>query len=446
MVRRLALCIALAAVPAVPSGAAANGRSPATSSITFRGDSDSEIVVGLTFGLIISHDGGKTWAWMCEDAIGYTGMYDPRYAFSPSGAVFASTFAGLKVMRDRCTFDPTPQGDTFVSTEIIASDRTVYFAASEVADPAHSKVGDFKIYQSTSDGVTTAPTAGQPAGPVAWWQSLEVAPSSPQRLYLTGYRYVPAPSGMGTLTEHLMFRTDNAGGSWLALPTADLAAKASSAIDIVGIAKDNPDHVYARVEHSDNAQADSIYRSVDKGAHWTLIDRKPEPIGAFAVRDNGDLIVGTAASGSEISHDDGASWTPLVDPPHMTCLVENAAHELWACTQNYGSISAPSDGAGVMRTADLVHWTKVVRYEELTDAVTCGSGTLQHDSCAAMWCAVCVQLGCTPSPSYSCPSATEAPAPRKAGCCDSGGGEGALALGLTVGTLLWRRPRSRPRT
>jgi hypothetical protein len=440
MVRRFALaCLALAAAARLAS---ANGRPPGTSSISFRPGHESDIAVGLTFGLLISRDAGKTWAWMCETAVGYGGTYDPDYAFSTSGALFASTFDGLKVTRDSCTFAGTPSGTAFVATQLFGPDNALYVAASQVADPAHGIAGDFKIYRSADDGMTF-PTVGQPPGPVSWWQSLAIAPLDPQRLYLTGYRYVKDPSGDGTLKEQLMFRSDNGGADWIPLPTTDFTVMPNSAIDIVGIARSNPDHLYARVELDDNQVSDSIYRSTDKGVHWTRIIRKQSPIPAFLVRGNGDLVIGTQVLGAEISHDDGDSWTPLVDPPHMNCLVENSAGEIWACTQNFGRPTVPSDDAGIMKTTDLVTWTKVLRYQDLVDAVPCAAGTIQQDTCAAMWCATCAQLGCKPSPSYGC-DPVEAPPPSKGGCCDSGpGGAGALALGLAIGTLVLRPRRAR---
>ncbi len=453
MVRRL--MFACAALAAVARGASANGRAPSTQSITFRQGQDSDIAVGLTFGLVVSHDSGRTWAWMCEDAIGYKGTYDPRYAFSSSGALFASTFNGLRVMRDSCTFNVMPSGSTFVSANTLGPgpDHAFYFAASQEPDPGRGIPGDFHIYKSIDDGMTF-PIQVQPPGEINWWQSLEVAPSDPQRLYLSGYRYIPVPGGVGKMKQVAIFRSDNAGADWIELPTSMFTVMPNSVIDIVGIARDDPDRVYARVKLDDNSLSDSIYRSTDKGATWKLINHKGTSIGAFLVRDNHDLIVGTQALGAEISHDDGDHWIPLVDPPHMNCLVESSAHEIWACTQNYGFNGVPSDDAGIMKTTDLVHWTKVMRYQDLTEAVPCAAGTIQQDSCATTWCQVCTQLECTPSPSYGCPALVDAPVdapvpPRaRAGCCETGAGSGGspLALGLAVGTLLLRpRRRREPR-
>ena len=105
-------------------------------------------------------------------------------------------------------------------------------------------------------------------------------------------------------------------------------------------------------------------------------------------------------------------------------------------------MSAASDDAGVMKTTDPERggWTKVLRYQDLTRAVSCAAGTPQQALCVASWCTVCGQLGCTPAATYVCPGSV----PPRAGCCDSGeGGAAALALGLVVGTMLLRPSRRR---
>ncbi|HEX7840798.1 MAG TPA: hypothetical protein VF469_25145 [Kofleriaceae bacterium] len=440
------------AVLGVPERTArANGRLPATSTITFRHGHETDIAVGLTFGLILSHDGGQTWTWMCEAAVGYGGMYDPFYAYTSSGALFATTFGGLKVMRDGCTFAPTPEGKSFVSTSTIGPDGTLWYAAAQTADPMNHIDPDFKIYNSLDDGMTlpTGLTVANPTDTNVWWQSIMVAPNNTNTVYLSGYRYLPNPSGSGTIRDHLLFRSDNGGASWNALAKTGLTLMPNSIIHLVGIASDDPAHLYARVELVDNTQSDALYVSTNSGVSWTEIHRKATTIGAFAVRaaknaqGKHDLVAGTVALGAEVSHDDGMNWTALTSAPHMGCLVENTAGELWACTQNYGVAPAPSDDAGIMKTTDLATWTKVLRYQDLTNAASCGADTLQQAMCAPTWCAVCAQLSCTPAASYACPVPQEAPM-TKAGCCDTGSGPGGpLALALSVATVLLRPNRRR---
>jgi uncharacterized protein (TIGR03382 family) len=454
------LGIVLGFVAGAERPARANGRLPATSTITFRHGHESDIAVGLTFGLLLSHDGGKTWTWMCEAAVGYGGMYDPSYAYTSSGALFATTFNGLTAMRNGCTFDATAEGRSFVSASTIGPDGTLYYGAAQAADTQNGLADDFKIYKLADAPAATPVAIKLPeTGDVnVWWQSIQVAPSDPQTIYLSGYRYVPQTGG-GTMREHRMFRTVNGGTSWSALPTTGMTLMANSVIHLAGIWSNDPTHLYARVELVDNTQSDAVYVSTNAGASWTEINRKATTIGAFVVRaaanlgGTHDLILGTVALGAEISHDDGQTWVPLAGAPHMGCLVENAAGELWACTQNYSVSTAPSDGAGIMKTTDLATWTKVLRYQELTDAASCGSDTLQQQACVPLWCAVCAQLGCTAAASYGCAVPVEAPITTpmgKAGCCDTGGGAGGpLVFALSVATVLLRRrrcsPRARPR-
>lgn len=458
MLRRLALaCLVLAALP---RGASANGRPPATSSIVFRPGDEADVIAGMTFGLLISRDAGATWAWVCEDAVGYSGMYDPRYVVTPGGSLFATTFNGFQVERDSCTFNPTGN-QAFASTATIGPPGTsqrVYYGAARAA--AQGVAADFNIYQSSdAEGQAFTATAGQPAGPVDWWQSIAVSPVDPQLIYASGYVYVSVDGSAAKQRQPVFYRTDNGGASWTSLPIdpSTVTVMANSTIDIIGIAPDG--HVYIRVELDDNVMSDSLYRSDDLGASWHKINHKATAITAFVVRaaknslGHHDLIDGTVSAAGEISHDDGATWTTLASSPFMNCLVENAAGELWACTQNY-VVMGIGDDAGIMKTTDpeAGPWTAVMRYQDLKDAESCAAGTPQQTRCVPSWCAVCLQLGCTPAASYNCPVAAEAPpdtptmaTPRASGgCCDtSAPSAGALALGLMVGMVMWRPRRRR---
>src|SRR5690349_20187638 len=100
---RAALAILLAAV--VPRAADANGRYPQAVSIHFQPGNNHRILVGATFGMLLSEDDGATWRWTCEKNIGYGGIFDPTYEISQAGTIFATTFDGLSISRDSgCNF------------------------------------------------------------------------------------------------------------------------------------------------------------------------------------------------------------------------------------------------------------------------------------------------------------------------------------------------------
>lgn len=437
------LFLGLCCVAALSQSAAANGRAPGTSTINFRQGMDSHVAAGMTFGLVISTDSGATWRWICEDAIGYGGMYDPDYVFTRTGALFATTFDGLKVMRDGCTFG-NPNGTKFVSTITQGATGALYHGAAD--GPSAMNPGDSKIYRSDDDGQTW-PVSAMPGVLNDWWQSLEVAPSDGDRVYLSGYRFVPNPNGGGNVINFLLFRSSNAGVSWEPLPTTTFTTMPNSRVEIAGISKTNPDLVYARVSLEDNNLADAIYRSTDGGLTWKRILGKATKI-SFLVRGNGELLAATQAFGSVKSTDNGDTWTDLANPPHINCLAENGAGEVWACTQNYGSMQAPSDDHGIMKSADLVTWSPVLQFQQIKDPVSCAEGTVQKAQCdSELWCGLCLQLGCDPNRECAggpVDAGGGEPPESEAGCCKNSAtpAPGALLLVLGVGLLLLR-PRRR---
>jgi hypothetical protein len=168
----MALTRALALGMAVATLAAANGRPAGTSTINFRQGQETEIAAGMTFGLVLSKDNGATWHWMCEDAIRYSGTYDPDYAYSSTGALFATTFDGALVNRNGCDFDVGAFGmGVFVSAVGQGPQGAIYMGLAQPPNPAVGDPGDAKIYKSTDNGATFTISAN-PGMLNDWWSSI----------------------------------------------------------------------------------------------------------------------------------------------------------------------------------------------------------------------------------------------------------------------------------
>lgn len=443
---------------------AANGRPAATSTINFRHGHPMDIVAGMTFGLVITHDGGQTWHWMCEDAVGYGGMYDPVYAYSDSGAIFATTFSGLKVNRDSCSFDSMPSGPTFASQVYIppGTAHTVFYTASQAPEMSGSDMlpGDSNIYKSTDDG-TTFPTTTMPGEIGDWWSSIVTAPSDATRMYLSGYKLT-----QGQPRTFMMLESTDGGASFTPASTTGMTTSNNSAVYIVGISPTSPDVVFARVTLENGSNGESLYRSTDAGQTWTKMLDKPDLL-SFVARANGTCVASAQTLGAWVSTDcdDPAktpTWTALVNPPHINCLVESASGEVWACTQNFGSPGLPSDGYGIMKTTDLATWTGVLKFQDIAGPVVCpggaldAGGTVQHDTCQeTVWCGLKMNLGIT-STVIDCPSFTPDNAPdatavhpgtKPKGCCDTSGAgaPGALFVSALVGLACFGPRRRRRR-
>ena len=415
---RAAICCAVLSAASV---ALANGRAPATSTIHFQRGAEQNVIAGMTFGLLTSHDGGRTWTWTCETAVGYGGTYDPAYAYTRAGTLFATTFNGLAVERDGCSFDLVPQTTcqsakhcTFVSSDDTSGSGAFYYAA---ADPH-----DSSVYRSLDDGSAFEKLAS-PAPDNTWWQRIAVAPSDGKRVYLVGYRTT------NTAPREFYYLVSRDGGATFQ-PMAGGGAIATINSSIVGIAAvdpRDPDALYISVEPQALAQVPGdgglqrrttygLWRTSDAGATFTQIFTSEDAQIAVVARRNRELVVATQPGGVRVSRDRGTTWSPpLAGAPHVNCLTENSAGEVWACTLNYPTQTLPSDGAGIMKTTDLATWTKVLRFQDIEPA-TCAAGTVQHDTCVEKeWCTLAQQLQVT-SKAIACPppSASAAPAPPPA--------------------------------
>jgi len=330
-------------------------------------------------------------------------------------------------------------------------------------------------------------------------------PSNPDRIYLSGYRFLKVcneystnagsactldanctGSGSGTMAPKcettkffLMFRSDDGGSTFTPISQANLVTSSSSAIDVVGVDPANPDIVYIKINFENGSIGDGVYKSTNGGGSgsadataWSKILDRQDPLGlVFLVRSNGSLLAATqtlgafsAAGGSGCTSEAACSWATLSSPPHINCLAEQpGSHAVWACTQNYGNGSdIPSDGAGVMMTTDLATWTPLLKFQDIQAPVTCGSDTAQAQQCVApymgapsVWCCLTAQLGIT-STAIACTGAyacaftsdggndagdTHVDAPK--GCCNTGeGGAGFALLAAITGIFLYRRRHS----
>ena len=426
------LVVALAVLFAVAGDAHANGRAPGSRSIIFQRGNETHVIAGMTFGLILSDDNGETWRWMCEDAVGYGGIYDPFYAYTKSGAIFGTSFFGMKVMRDRCEFGLTTLGDKFVSTLSLGANDALFGGMVDL--------GDGKLYRSVDDGATF-PIGTMPGLLNDWWSTIEAAPSNPTRVYATGYRLKS-----GQPKEFLLYRSINGGQTFTPLPITDFVTRENSTLEIAGISKTNPDLVFARVTLEDNSISDAIYRSTNGGLNWTRIFGKRGAV-SFVARANGALVAGTQVRGSYVSIDNGNNWFELAGAPHINCLSENSLGEVWACTQNFGVMGVPTDGFGIMKSTDLLKWRGVMKFQELVGPAECAVGTVQKDKCdVTLWCGLCAQIGCDPK--RECPNVIEPMVdgePKPADGCCSGGSHtlpASLAVGFLVGMVILR-PRRR---
>lgn len=435
--------LALAALLLSTATAAANGRAPATNGVFFAPSEPHTIWVRTTFGPLVSHDDGCTFHWVCEQNVGYAGAFDPKYRIAKDGAIFASTFNGLRVSRDGgCTFttatadkpvgDPGRIADIWIDALDIGPTGDVWAATAESGKPND-------IYKSTDNGLTFAPTGMQ--SPTVWWKSVLVAPSDASRVYITGYQVAGtfADGGQMPPTAHFVSTTDG-GAHWTEATLAGVAYGSTPLVYVMGVQPDAPDRALVVSLGANPPSGDLLYRTVDGGATFTQVLATTDPIRDVVYRDASTVAVATQAGGSFTSTDGGATFAPMASPPQLACLGQKSG-ALYGCGANWDP-----DFKAVAKSADATTWEKIFRFVELAGPLDCPAGTPEHDVCAPLWPALQQQFGATGS---TCGVAPDGPvpdttvAPKKSGCCDAG--EGApvgLAWAFGLGVYLTRRRRA----
>jgi hypothetical protein len=452
MVRWSLAVLLLVVAPSVAAAQTDVMRMPQGTSIDERPGNPDELFMGTSFGPLVSNDGGASWYWICEDEVGYGGNYDPDYVYSPTGAVFATTFQGLQVMRDGCTFGPTALGAGTPTAISQASDDTLHVAMSfpgdMLVDPPLPP--DYKIYRSTNDGMSfdaglTVGTGGE------IWTSIEAAPSDPQRVYLTGFRIETG----GTRTQFL-YRSTNGGDSYTALGTGDFTVTDQSSLFVMAISPTDPQRLLLRVtRYRPNSEpGDEYFLSTNGGTSWTSVMQFTDSARSALFLANGDVIIGTANLGMYRSTTAGASFTQVPGTmPTILCLHERPGGELWACTY---PLDPPPFDEMIMSTTTLSQWTGVLRMQDIDGPAACPPGTIQRDCCIddlpepacplihSLWCRVRVSLGVIADPTDClAPDAAmggDSTEPPKKDCCNSGpGGAGILVIFVALGLARRRR-------
>jgi len=397
------LCRAVPAVAAVAlvAGAGlaeANGRFPSSVSVSFRPQDPDDIYVGVTFGLLLSHDDGAGFHWVCEQNIGYEGTFDPKYRIGDNGDIYATTFEGLRVSRDGgCSFETATAGQDpkspgfldgiWIDALDVGTDGAVWVATAE-----SGLAND--IYRSTDRANTFRPLGL--SSTTVWWKSVAVAPTRPQRAYVSGYQVTQTGPDGGAIppTVHLHV-TDDGGESWSEQGIAPFQLGTSPLILVEEVSPTDPNVVFVRSVRAVPPAGDKLYRSTDGGMTFTEVLTTTDTVRGVVMRADGmTVMVATQMGGVHRSTDGGATFTKISDLPEAACIGDRG-DALFACGANWEpdffALGRSGDAGGT--------WSRVFRYIEMKGPLSCPVGTVQRDVCEAqLWPAVREQFGISGPP------------------------------------------------
>lgn len=396
----------------------ANGRFPEALELSFQRGADAHrIAVSVTFGLLLSDDDGATFRWVCEDAVGYRGIWDPLFIVAPTGTLFASTPSALRISRDGgCTWNPGP-GETataWVADLFEAADDSIWVAVANTA-------GGNDVYVSSDDGATFEPQGLLASAPTAFWKSVRVAPSDPTRVYVAGY------TNVGDEPSALLYRRDPEG--WTALP---FSAGTASQVRFLAVSPDDPDLVFARI---DGEPTDTLLRSDDGAVSWTPVTSVDGDIQTFQIFQGGEIFLGTKYEGTQRSIDNGLTFTENSER-RMTlsgrCGHEGPDGQFWVCGANWDP-----DRFALGKSNDRGRtYTRLMRFNEIRQALDCPDGTPQDEICEGDFQGICDMFACTGAD--AAPLQPDAPPLSDAAPGSGGDGGGGCGCGVALaGVLVW---------
>jgi hypothetical protein len=319
--------------------AAANGRYPASTQVVFSGDPADPglVVVRATYGLLVSGDGGATWRWVCEGALGVpsVSVEDPSIAVTAGDALVVGLFEGLEVSRAAsggvapvpgCSFGCVAgplAGQSIVDLATVASAPHSVLAMSStyVFDDAGHASLDTRVWESADDGAGFA-QRGPAFDPGVEVTTLDVAARDPQRLYVTGTR------GFGAARTASLFVSADGGGTWTERPLP-FDSETEVSVYIGAIDPADADRVYLR-----SSGASRLLVTSDAGRSFRVpLALTGQMLGFALSADGAKVYAGSVEDGLLVATGDadGGLAFHKTSSIHVQCLATRGA-ELWACS------------------------------------------------------------------------------------------------------------------
>jgi hypothetical protein len=429
---------AVVAVLLGASGAAwAHAGLPETSNVTLRRGHPEDFFVGATFGAVISRDSGKTWRWVCPDAMGYGGWRPESYVWRGTGDLLAATGNALLTSKDgACSWASHPAfKDTWV-TALAAhptDDAVLYVTTGRSTSVTNG------LFRSEDGGATWQALPLQRAGVL--FSAVRVSTADPRTLYVSA----------SDLTRMYLFRSDDAGRTWEELPQTFPALVRP--FDFVVTATDpvNPQAVWARV----SAQgATHILHSTDGGRTFTA--RSGGGIDDVFVNMDVSADGTTAWVGTYNSFFRSQAGSPFVklELPTGNACATRVGDVLYGCGSPWlhdWSLARSRDEGST--------WEPLFSLEDIQGSHQCPAGTPVRELCPSRWPQLAETLGAPlypdgipdagtsdagtsdagPAPSNDGGTTPTDPGTKASGCAAAPAG-GLLPLFLLP---LWRRGRRR---
>jgi hypothetical protein len=368
--------------------AEANGRFPEANQISFAVHDPNIVYLRVTFGLLISKDRGKTWDWVCEQAIGFSGVEDPMYASTPNGTLIGTTFQGVTISRDlACTWDYAkgePEKQVFIDLSQSPTDpkNVVAFASSyDKQDDAGNILFTSKVYETKDEGASFTALGGALDSTLLGY-TIDLTKSDPNRIYLTAVR------NPGTQPKGFLLTSRNKGQAWeeVEIPFVDT----ERAVFIAAIDPVNANRVYLRTSSGTDKPTRLLTVDVDPDGGAPVVKTVYTAQGAllgFALSPDGSKVwIGGQKDGLLQASTSDFAFTKK-SAVEVQCL-SYAEDGLWACSNEKSGFAA-----GLSKDEGVSFETKL-HFCDIRGPLACAPTSVQAEKCAPGWSAQRAALNC----------------------------------------------------
>ncbi|HEV3193347.1 MAG TPA: hypothetical protein VGY54_22725 [Polyangiaceae bacterium] len=269
----------------------ANGRMAAGHQLVVSPTDPTLFVMETTFGLLISHDSGNTFGWVCESAVGYGdgGVQDPSIGLTPT-FVLAAMRQGLSLSSDLGCSWKLALADPVIDLVVRADDpHTVLALTSKSAgvDDAGENLSVTRILVTHDDGASWS-QQGAFIDPAVQVETIDVAPSDSNRIYIGGARRRATTDG-GTERVAVVLASTDGGVSYSESDIALMAPYETNqgAAFVSAVDPSNPDRVYVRIA---DIAVDRLIVSDDRGATFRTAYQGSGNLLGFALSSDGSKV------------------------------------------------------------------------------------------------------------------------------------------------------------
>lgn len=359
------------------------------------------------FGLLITHDHGQHWDWVCEAGLGYQNI-EPAIAVLGDGTTIAALPTGIARGDSECAFRMAGGIEGYVAD-----------VARVAGGPANAAVAVSVDIDEGVSQVWRSLDAGQ-----SWSRSgsaltelnattLDVAGDAPNTLYVSGVSQSDTVTGV-------LARSMDEGRTWTRwdIPGVNKV----NAPYIAAVAPSDPATVYVRLSGTPG----KLLVSRDGGEHWAGVLDFAGPLDGFALSPDGRFALASGRADGVWRAQTSELAFERVSCTKLRCLSWTAAG-LFACADEYQA------GFLVGQSSDLGDsFEPLLHLSCVRGPLACSSGSPVAQACDATWPAQSEVLGSDCASAGFTPRADcEDTAPSTAGAAGTAGMNGVAGAAGT---------------